>query len=91
MRHNFSNYDHTPKSFTYTFDRGHSHINRAQNTQHKSDSKQIYFVICILQLELWELKYHILACELLVDTSKGLNLKKERQISHLYTSTIIEL
>ncbi len=49
-------------------------------TDREHDSKQIYFVVCALQLELWEFKYHILACELLVDTREGLNLK-QTQIS----------
>lgn len=50
-------------------------------TDRGHDSKQIYFVICTLQLELREFKYHILACELLVDTREGLNLKQDPQIS----------
>ena len=32
-----------------------------------TNSKQIYFVICMLQLELREFKHNVFACELLVD------------------------
>lgn len=42
-----------------------------------TDGIQIYSAICTLQLEFWEFKYDIFACELLVDTSESLHLEKK--------------
>lgn len=47
-------------------------------TCNSSDSKQILFCHLHLQLEFWEFKHNVFACELLVDTREGLHLNQER-------------